>query len=37
MGLFMDGDGIPLVFSINKGNTSEQLALGPLEKNQHNF
>jgi hypothetical protein len=25
MGLFMDGDGIPLAFSINKGNTNEQL------------
>jgi transposase len=24
MGLFMDGDGIPLAFSINSGNTNEQ-------------
>ncbi|MDV3425889.1 MAG: IS1634 family transposase [Bacillota bacterium] len=32
MGLFMDGDGIPLAFSINKGNTNEQLTLKPLEK-----
>ena len=32
MGLFMDGDGIPLAFSINKGNTNEQITLNPLEK-----
>lgn len=32
MGLFMDGDGIPLAFSINRGNTNEQLTLQPLEK-----
>ncbi|MEI7962124.1 MAG: transposase, partial [archaeon] len=32
MGLFMDGDGIPLAFSISKGNTNEQLTLKPLEK-----
>lgn len=32
MGLFMDGDGIPLAFSINKGNTNEQVTLNPLEK-----
>lgn len=32
MGLFMDGDGIPLAFSINKGNTNEQVTLEPLEK-----
>lgn len=32
MGLFMDGDGIPLAFSINKGNTNEQITLKPLEK-----
>ncbi|MCK9217112.1 MAG: transposase, partial [Firmicutes bacterium] len=32
MGLFMDGDGIPLAFSITKGNTNEQLTLKPLEK-----
>lgn len=32
MGLFMDGDGIPLAFSINAGNQSEQTTLQPLEK-----
>ncbi|MDI6618997.1 MAG: IS1634 family transposase [Clostridiales bacterium] len=32
MGLFMDGDGIPLAFDIDKGNTNEQLTLKPLEK-----
>lgn len=32
MGLFMDGDGIPLAFNINKGNMNEQLTLKPLEK-----
>ena len=32
MGLFMDGDGIPLAFSINKGNTNEQVTLKPLEQ-----
>ena len=32
MGLFMDGDGIPLAFSLNQGNTNEQLTLKPLEK-----
>jgi len=32
MGLFMDGDGIPLAFSINKGNTNEQTTLKPLEQ-----
>jgi transposase len=32
MGLFMDGDGIPLAFSINKGNTNEQTTLKPLEE-----
>lgn len=32
MGLFMDGDGIPLAFSIDSGNTSEQLTLRPLEE-----
>lgn len=32
MGLFMDGDGIPLAFSIHSGNTSEQQTLIPLEK-----
>lgn len=28
----MDGDGIPLAFSINRGNTNEQLTLKPLEE-----
>jgi transposase len=32
MGLFMNGDGIPLAFSINKGNINEQLTLKPLEE-----
>jgi transposase len=32
MGLFMDGDGVPLAFSINRGNMNEQLTLKPLEK-----
>lgn len=32
MDLFMDGDGIPLAFSITKGNTNEQVTLQPLEK-----
>lgn len=32
MGLFMDGDGIPLAFCINKGNTNEQVTLRPLEE-----
>ena len=32
MGLFMDGDGIPLAFSIFPGNESEQPTLIPLEK-----
>lgn len=32
MGLFMDGDGIPLAFSIHSGNTNEQVTLKPLEK-----
>jgi transposase len=32
MGLFMDGDGIPLAFSIHRGNMNEQLTLKPLEK-----
>jgi len=32
MGLFMDGDGIPLAFSIYSGNTNEQLTLQPLEQ-----
>lgn len=32
MGLFMDGDGIPLAFSIHSGNTNEQMTLRPLEE-----
>jgi len=32
MGLFMDGDGIPLAFNISSGNTNEQITLKPLEK-----
>nr|WP_245671911.1 hypothetical protein [Desulfuribacillus stibiiarsenatis] len=32
MGLFMDGDGISLAISINKGNTNEQTTLKPLEQ-----
>lgn len=32
MGLFMDGDGMPLAFSMQKGNTNEQTTLKPLEK-----
>lgn len=32
MGLFMDGNGIPLAFNIFKGNTNEQVTLAPLEK-----
>ena len=32
MGLFMDGNGIPLAFSINEGNTNEQVTLKPLEE-----
>lgn len=32
MGLFMDADGIPLAFCINKGNTNEQVTLKPLEE-----
>lgn len=31
MGLFMDGDGIPLSFSLEPGNKNEQLSLKPLE------
>lgn len=33
MGLFMDGNGIPLAFNISPGNTNEQNTLIPLEKN----
>jgi transposase len=32
MGLFMDGDGVPLAFSITPGNTNEQTTLIPLEQ-----
>ena len=32
MGLFTDGDGIPLAFSIFPGNQNEQTSLKPLEK-----
>lgn len=32
MGLFMDGDGIPLACEITPGNTNEQVTLKPLEK-----
>jgi len=32
MGLFIDGEGIPLAFNINSGNTNEQITLKPLEK-----
>lgn len=32
MGLFMDGNGIPLAFNINAGNTNEQTTLTPLEE-----
>lgn len=32
MGLFMDGDGIPLAFDIHKGNKNEQITLKPLEE-----
>lgn len=32
MGLFMDGDGIPLAFSLHSGNTNEQVTLKPLEE-----
>ena len=32
MGLFMDGNGFPLAFCINPGNTNEQTTLKPLEK-----
>ncbi|MHB0740966.1 IS1634 family transposase [Peptostreptococcus anaerobius] len=33
MGLFMDGSGIPLAFSLQSGNTNEQKTMIPLEKN----
>lgn len=32
MGMFMDGDGIPLAFCIHSGNTNEQKTLQPLEQ-----
>lgn len=32
MGLFMDGDGIPLAFSLFSGNANEQTSLKPLEE-----
>lgn len=32
MGLFLDGDGIPLAFDITSGNTNEQITLKPLEE-----
>lgn len=32
MGLFMDGDGIPLAFSLSNGNVNEQVTLKPLEE-----
>jgi len=32
MGLFMDGDGIPMAFDITPGNTNEQVTLKPLEE-----
>jgi len=32
MGLFMDGDGVPLAFSICGGSTNEQTTLRPLEE-----
>ena len=32
MGLFMDGNGIPLAFSMTSGNTNEQTTLTPLEE-----
>lgn len=32
MGLFMDGNGLPLAFDLTPGNTNEQTTLQPLEK-----
>ena len=32
MGLFMDGDGVPLAFCLHDGNINEQKTLQPLEK-----
>ena len=37
MGLFMDGDGIPLAFSLFPGNANEQTSLKPLEKKGINY
>ena len=34
MALFMDGDGIPLAFSLFPGNANEQTSLKPLEKKE---
>lgn len=31
MGLFMDGNGLPLAFDLNPGNTNEQITLRPFE------
>ena len=32
MGLFMDGNGLPLAFNITSGNTNEQTTIKPLEE-----
>lgn len=32
MGLFMDGNGVPLAIDINPGNTNEQITLRPFEE-----
>lgn len=32
MGMFMDGSGMPLAFTLNAGNTNEQTTLKPIEK-----
>lgn len=32
MGMFMDGDGIPLAFCLHSGNTNEQQTMKPLEE-----
>ena len=32
MGMFMDGDGIPLAFSLFPGNSNEQTSVKPLEE-----
>ena len=37
MGLFMNGDGIPLAFSLFSGNSNEQISLKPLEKDPRRF